>query len=124
MRVKFHILASGSSGNACVLDVGGFGVLLDFGLSPRQLAPRMKACRVSWDRIHAVVLTHMHTDHWQAVTLSQFAKLKLPVYCHAEHVAEFNQSNRAYAALDAAGLIRRFEPGAPLQLNPSIVVGF
>lgn len=119
MRVQFHVLASGSSGNACVLDVDGFGVLLDFGLSPRQLAPRMQTCRVTWDRIHAVVLTHMHTDHWQQATLTQLAKLKLPIYCHEKHVGEFNQSSRAYAALDAAGLIRHFEPGQTFDLSPT-----
>ena len=44
MAVQFHMLASGSSGNAGVLDVGGFGVLIDFGLSGagRRLAERMQ----------------------------------------------------------------------------------
>ena len=50
MSLRFHILASGSSGNACVLETDGFGVLIDFGLSPRQLAPRLKRCRLTWDR--------------------------------------------------------------------------
>ena len=117
MPVRFHVLASGSSGNACVLDVGEFGVLVDFGLSPRQLAPRMKRCRVSWERIHAVLLTHAHTDHWQAATLSHFAKLRLPVYCHREHVNEFDRQSRAFTALSAAGLIRHYAPGEPLQLH-------
>ncbi len=117
MHVQFHVLASGSSGNACVLDVNGFGVLLDFGLSPRELAPRMKTCRVSWDRIHAVVLTHTHSDHVQAATLAHFAKLRLPIYCHEEHAKEFDHSTRAYAALDSAGLIRHFEPGERLQFH-------
>jgi hypothetical protein len=51
MAVQFHVLASGSSGNSCVLDVGGFGVLVDFGLSPKQLAPRMQRLRITWQRI-------------------------------------------------------------------------
>jgi phosphoribosyl 1,2-cyclic phosphodiesterase len=117
MPVQFHILASGSAGNACVLDVGGFGVLLDFGLSPRQFAPRMKRCRVAWERIHAVLLTHAHTDHWQAATLAHFAKLRLPIYCHAEHATAFNQESRAFTALSAAGLIRHYEHGERLQLH-------
>jgi phosphoribosyl 1,2-cyclic phosphodiesterase len=118
MPVRFHVLASGSSGNACVLEVGEFGVLVDFGLSPRQLAPRMRRCRVPWERIHVVLLTHAHTDHWRATMLSHFAKLRLPVYCHAEHANEFDRQSRAFTALSAAGLIRHYEAGEPLQLHP------
>lgn len=118
MPVQFHMLASGSAGNACVLDVGGFGVLLDFGLSPRELAPRMRRCRVAWDRIDAVLLTHEHSDHWRAATLTHLAKLGLPIYCHAEHVKTFNGESRAFKALSAAGLIRHYEPGQRLQLHP------
>jgi phosphoribosyl 1,2-cyclic phosphodiesterase len=117
MAVQFHVLASGSSGNACVLDVDGFGVLLDFGLSPRQLAPRMKRCRVAWERIHAVLLTHDHTDHWQAATLAHFAKLRLPIYCHEEHVQAFDPKSRAFSALSAAGLFRHYQTGKRLKLN-------
>ena len=120
MPMQFHVLASGSSGNACVLDTGDFGVLLDFGLSPRQLAPRMKQCGISWERIHSVVMTHAHTDHWQAATLAHLAKLRLPVYCHEEHAKEFDHESRAFAALSSAGLIRPHEPGVPLKLHDGV----
>ena len=117
MPVQFHVLASGSSGNACVLDTGEFGVLIDFGLSPRQLAPRMKRCRVAWEQIHAVVLTHTHTDHWQAATLTHLAKRRLPIYCHADHVEALDRDSRAFAALSSAGLIRHYELGKCLKLH-------
>jgi phosphoribosyl 1,2-cyclic phosphodiesterase len=117
--VQFHVLASGSSGNACVLDVDGFGVLVDFGLSPRLLAQRMQRCGIAWNRLHAVLLTHAHNDHWQAATLAHFARLRLPVYCHADHVQEFGCEGRALAASSPAGLVRHYEPGARLQLHPN-----
>ncbi|MBI1830211.1 MAG: MBL fold metallo-hydrolase [Planctomycetes bacterium] len=117
MPVRFHVLASGSSGNACIVEAAGLGVLIDFGMAPRALAPRMKHCRIAWDRVHAVVLTHDHTDHWNATTLSHLAKLRLPIYCHAEHVKAFNQESRAFAALDAAGLFRHYQPGDPFDLQ-------
>ncbi|MBI3823889.1 MAG: MBL fold metallo-hydrolase [Planctomycetes bacterium] len=117
MAVRFHVLASGSNGNACVLDVDGFGILVDFGLSPRMLAPRMKQCGVSWDRIHVVLLTHEHTDHWQQTTLAHLAKQRLPIHCHTEHVKAFDASPRAFAALDSARLFRHYEPGQRIALN-------
>ncbi|MBM3997354.1 MAG: MBL fold metallo-hydrolase [Planctomycetes bacterium] len=116
MPARFHVLASGSSGNACVVEADGVGVLIDFGLSPRALAPRMKQCRLTWNRIDAVVLTHDHTDHWNATTLSHLATLRLPIYCHAEHKKAFNAQSRAFAALDAAGLFRHYEPGESIDM--------
>src|SRR6266511_898022 len=118
MVVQFHVLASGSSGNACVVEAGGFGVLIDFGLSPRQLAPRMRRCGITWERIHAVVLTHPHTDHWQAATLTHLAKRGLPVYCHREHLDYLDQESRAFQALSAAKLFRHYEPSDRLALQP------
>jgi phosphoribosyl 1,2-cyclic phosphodiesterase len=117
MSVRFHVLASGSSGNACVLEADGFGVLIDFGLSPRQLAPRMKKCRLTWERIHAVLLTHEHSDHWRPAALTHFAKLGLPIYCHADHLGAFDQGARAFASLEAAGLLRHYEIGEGLRLH-------
>src|ERR1041385_7188314 len=78
VRVHFHVLASGSAGNACLLDADGFGILIDFGLPPAALLPRLRKARLSWDHIDAVVLSHTHTDHWKPTTLSQFAKLRVP----------------------------------------------
>lgn len=117
MSLQFHVLASGSSGNACVLDVGGFGVLVDFGLSPRQLLPRMRRTKIGWHRIHAALLTHEHGDHWRASTLSYLAKLGLPIYCHREHRSALDGGRRAFASLAGAGLIRSYDPGETLELH-------
>ncbi len=118
MQVQFHVLASGSAGNACVLDVGGFGVLIDFGLPPRLLEPRLRKARLSWNRIDAVVLTHTHGDHWRPATLTQLARRRVPIYCHAEHAKALDGGRRAFAALSAAGLIRYYEPGERVMLQP------
>jgi phosphoribosyl 1,2-cyclic phosphodiesterase len=118
MQVQFHVLASGSAGNACVLDAGGFGLLIDFGLPPRLLEPRLRKARLSWNRIDAVILTHTHTDHWRPATLTQLATLRVPIYCHAEHAKTIDGGRRAFAALSAAGLIRYYEPGKRVTLHP------
>jgi phosphoribosyl 1,2-cyclic phosphodiesterase len=118
MSIQFHLLSSGSAGNAAVLDIGAFSVLIDFGLAPRLLGQRMRRCKVSWDQIGAVVLTHTHSDHWQPATLTQLAKRGLPIYCHPAHVEHLAQARRAFKALSSAGLIRRYEPGERLILHP------
>ena len=47
---RFTVLASGSSGNASLLEADGFGLLIDIGLGPRQLTARMAASGRSWWR--------------------------------------------------------------------------
>jgi glyoxylase-like metal-dependent hydrolase (beta-lactamase superfamily II) len=62
MPLRFTVLASGSGGNASLLEADGFGLLLDAGLGPRQLAGRLAAVGASWQQVHAVLLTHTHSD--------------------------------------------------------------
>ena len=63
MRVRFRILASGSSGNATLIEAGRTRVLLDAGLGPRILAGRLRAAGVEPDTLAAVILSHEHIDH-------------------------------------------------------------
>ena len=57
------MLASGSAGNATVIESGGSCVLVDCGISFRQLSSRMRKVGLAPAQIQAVVLTHEHDDH-------------------------------------------------------------
>lgn len=61
--MRISLLASGSSGNAAVVEAGGTCVLIDCGISCRQLVARMEALGIDPGRIEAVLLTHEHDDH-------------------------------------------------------------
>jgi len=61
--VRLAVLASGSGGNATVVECGETLVLLDCGISLRRLRSGMKALGMSPGRIQAVLLTHEHDDH-------------------------------------------------------------
>ena len=56
-------LASGSRGNAYCIDVQEGALLVDCGLSFRELGRRCKLAGVDVSRILAVVFTHNHDDH-------------------------------------------------------------
>ena len=73
--VRFAVLASGSQGNASLIQADGFGVLLDAGLGPRMLDDRLRASGHSWDCVHAMLLTHTHTDHWNDRTFAWLVRL-------------------------------------------------
>jgi len=61
--VKFCVLASGSSGNAALVATAKTRVLLDAGLSMRELGKRLAAIGEQLADIDAVLITHEHSDH-------------------------------------------------------------
>jgi phosphoribosyl 1,2-cyclic phosphodiesterase len=60
-------LASGSSGNAILVDDGETRVLVDCGIGPRILATRLRAAGVRPEEVSAILLTHEHIDHIKGV---------------------------------------------------------
>src|SRR5262245_47684185 len=120
MGLRFTVLASGSAGNASLLEADGFGVLLDAGLGPRQLARRLAAVGSSVHDVHAVLLTHTHGDHWSDRTFAQLGNRGVPVYCHAEQRAALCRYSPAFASLEAAGAVRGYESGVELALAPGL----
>ena len=61
MRVA--VLGSGSSGNAVVVDWGGQRLLIDAGLSCREIEKRLRSLGLEPLGFEGVVLTHEHGDH-------------------------------------------------------------
>ena len=62
-EVSFCILASGSSGNAAFLSTGNTRILIDAGLSMRELAQRLALIGESIESIDAILISHEHSDH-------------------------------------------------------------
>src|SRR5689334_1514021 len=104
--LRFTVLASGSGGNASLVESDGFGVLIDVGLGPRQLAARLTAAGLSWSAVQAVLLTHTHSDHWKDATLAYLHRHKIPLYCHANHHTVLCTYSDGFLALQNAGLVR------------------
>ena len=59
--MKFTVLGSGSSGNAVLISSDKANVLIDAGLSAREILRRLYEVRV--ERVDGIVLTHEHSDH-------------------------------------------------------------
>ena len=82
--LRFRSLASGSSGNATLVEASsGAGaptrVLIDCGLGVRQLAQRLAQAGLGVEDIDALFITHEHGDHVGcALTLS--ARHRIPLW--------------------------------------------
>jgi phosphoribosyl 1,2-cyclic phosphodiesterase len=117
MTLRFTVLASGSSGNASLIETDGFGVLLDSGIGPRILASRLAAVGASWQSINAFLLTHTHTDHWNDRSFGHLRRRNIPVYCHPDHHDELLACSPSFAALRTAGLVRDYGAGVDLAIS-------
>jgi phosphoribosyl 1,2-cyclic phosphodiesterase len=77
--VRFTVLASGSKGNATVVCGGRTRILVDCGLSCRELFRRMKLAGEEPETLDAIVITHEHSDHVGGLAVTA-RKLNIPVY--------------------------------------------
>jgi phosphoribosyl 1,2-cyclic phosphodiesterase len=77
--VRFTVLASGSKGNSTIVSGGRTRILIDAGLSCRELFRRLKLVDVDPASLDAIVVTHEHQDHVNGLAVTA-RKLGIPVY--------------------------------------------
>lgn len=68
-EIHLHVLASGSKGNAAVVEGPEGSVLVDCGISRRALLARAEELGLDMRDIRAVLLTHEHSDHVGGLTV-------------------------------------------------------
>ena len=61
--MKITVLGSGSTGNAVLIVAGNTRVLVDAGLSAKEIARRLAVVGEDAQRLDAVLVTHEHGDH-------------------------------------------------------------
>ncbi|MEI9977924.1 MAG: MBL fold metallo-hydrolase [Edaphobacter sp.] len=77
--MRMTVLASGSKGNSTVISSSRTRVLVDAGLSCRELLKRMAMAGEDPTALNAILITHEHQDH--VAGLSVLARrLKIPVF--------------------------------------------
>jgi len=73
------VLASGSRGNATVIAAGGTRLLVDAGLSCRELLRRMALVGEDPTQLNAILITHEHLDHVAGLAVLA-RRLGVPVF--------------------------------------------
>lgn len=73
--MKYTIIASGSKGNACLIETRESKILIDCGTTKRYLMSCFKDLELCIEDLSALVLTHNHSDHISQ--LKHFLKIKM-----------------------------------------------
>ena len=73
------VLASGSKGNATVIAAGKTRLLVDAGLSCRELLRRLAAAGEEPEALDAILITHEHVDHVAGLAVLA-RRLRIPVF--------------------------------------------
>lgn len=80
--LNITILGSGSSGNSALICSGKTRLLVDAGLSAKQLRLRLEAVGVEPESLDGILLTHEHGDHTRGIEVF-CRKVSVPIYCTA-----------------------------------------
>lgn len=106
MDVKFCPLVSGSSGNSTYIGTKHTHILIDAGVSCKQIVEHLNELHVNPADLDAIFVTHEHIDHIKGVgVLSR--KYDIPVYATpgtwegiGSTVGEFSHKNMRYVYKD------------------------
>jgi len=106
--MEITILASGSSGNCYRVDDGKTAILLDAGISIKEI---QRGCRFQLSKIKGCLVTHCHGDHSKAV--NNLLRRGVDCYMPLEEAAEcavMTESSRFHALKPDAERPSGFSP--------------
>ncbi len=81
--IGFCPLGSGSTGNSVYLGTENAKILIDCGISFKNIKERLADIQVGIDQIDAVLITHEHADHIKGLEMI-VKKLGIPVFCNGD----------------------------------------
>jgi phosphoribosyl 1,2-cyclic phosphodiesterase len=77
--MKFTVLGSGSTGNAVLITTEKTNVLVDAGMSAREILRRLGEMGLRSEDLDAILITHEHSDHAGGLRVL-LSSVKCPVY--------------------------------------------
>ena len=109
-RLRIHVLASGSMGNASLVEniATGEGVLIDCGICKRDVLSRSAEAGFDLGKLKAVLITHEHSDHTKGlkVLYRELAKqgLQVPLFVNRATYANSKLIQEAAQLTEVVGL--------------------
>jgi len=114
--LKIASIASGSNGNCYYLETGEEAVLIDAGISAKQISERMTRLGLSVSKLRGVFISHEHSDHIRGLDVFS-RKHAIPVFMTRKTYA-------SYGKTISESLLNFFSPGEPVTLGKIRVHSF
>ncbi|SDC42019.1 Phosphoribosyl 1,2-cyclic phosphodiesterase [Pelagirhabdus alkalitolerans] len=83
MSLRFSVLASGSTGNAFYIETEKERILVDAGLSGKQIDRLMHETGIDPTTLSRILVTHEHSDHIKGLGIIA-RKYQLPIYANSK----------------------------------------
>lgn len=104
--MRFTVLGSGSTGNAVLISTERTNVLIDAGLSAKEILRRLAIVGVDPSDLDAVLITHEHSDHAGGLRVLM-RSIKCPVYISGETENAFYSTRKGVQNGESEGIKRR-----------------
>ena len=101
--MKISVLASGSKGNSTLVSSEQANILVDAGISCRELCRKIGALGLSPCDISAILVTHSHTDHFKGLESLQ-KKQGIPLFASEETASAIDYFFRKSPAFEEISL--------------------
>lgn len=116
MAIYISSLNSGSNGNCYYVGNETEAVLIDAGISCKEVEQRMKRLGLSMNKVKAIFISHEHSDHINGISLI-CRRYNLPVYVT-------QRTLRSCKFWIRKELICHFTSFAPIQIGELTITGF
>lgn len=103
--MRFTVLGSGSTGNCVLISSENTHILVDAGLSAREILRRLAAVGVDPSQLNAILITHEHSDHVGGLRVL-LASVKCPVYISGETRHAYFSTRRGFENGESEALKR------------------
>jgi len=118
MGLQMCVLASGSSGNSVYVASGKTRILIDAGLSAKQVAVRLGQIGVVPESINGVCISHDHGDHIAGIRVLQ-KRHGVPVYANAGTISGIMRQPKSNEIA-----IKVFQTGSPFEIGDITIEPF
>ncbi|MFV0289610.1 MAG: MBL fold metallo-hydrolase [Mangrovibacterium sp.] len=108
-KLKLCAIASGSNGNCYYIGTENEAIVIDAGLSSRQLQLRMQDANINFSNIKAIIISHEHSDHARGARVLG-NQLNVPVYMTK---ATYNATRKSIRPFS----VRWFEANSTFQIG-------
>ena len=95
--MKFTVLGSGSTGNAVLIAAGETSVLVDAGMSAREIVRRLMLMGCDPAKLDGVIITHEHGDHAGGLRVL-LKTLSCPVYISGQTREAYISEHRHHSS--------------------------